>query len=118
MAETKERQSRFRFGLAGLWDRLRGEHGKIKDRNALEAYDSLLRDRQEKDALIASHLDQRETLKTQQAKDAQRFESVERDLKREEERLRSAVRSVPSEERKPPKKERGMEEPGRAVQRD
>jgi hypothetical protein len=118
VAETKERQSRFRSGLGGIWDRLRGEHGKIKDRNALEAYDSLLRDRQEKDALIANHLDQRGTLKAQQAKDAQRFENIERDLKREEERLRSPERSVSSDERKPPKKERGREEQGRAVQRD
>jgi hypothetical protein len=118
MAEAKDRQSRFRSGLAGLWDRLRGEHGKIKDRNALEAYESLLRDRREKDALIAKHLDQRGTLKAQQVKDAQRFESIERDLKQEEERLRSPERSVPSEERKPPRKERGIEEQARAVQRD
>ncbi len=118
VAETKERQSRFRSGLGGIWDRLRGEHGKIRDRNALEAYESLLRDRKEKDALIANHLDQRGTLKAQKTKDAQRFESIERDLKREEERLRSSVRSVPSETRRPPKKERGTEEQGRTAQRD
>ena len=118
LAETMERQARFRSGLAGIWDRLRGEHGKIRDRNALEAYESLLRDRWEKDGLIAKHLDQRGNLKAQQTKEAQRFESVERDLKQEEERLRSPQRSVSNEERKPPKKERGMEEQARAVQRD
>jgi hypothetical protein len=66
---------------AMYWNRRRGEHGKIRDRNTLEAYDSLLRDWQEKDALIAKHLDQRGTLKAQQDKDAERFERIERDLK-------------------------------------
>lgn len=110
LAETKERQSRFRSGLSGLWDRLRGEHAKIRDRNALEAYDSLLRDRQEKDALIAAHLDQRGSLKAQQSKDAERFERIERDLKLEEERLRSPERAIQGEPRTTPKRKRGDDE--------
>lgn len=89
IAETKERQSRFRSGLSGLWDRLRGEHAKIRDRNALEAYESLLRDRQEKDALIGAHLDQRGSLKAQQSKAAERFERIEHDLKRDREHISS-----------------------------
>jgi hypothetical protein len=110
LAETKERQSRFRSGLSGLWDRLRGEHAKIRDRNALEAYDSLLRDRQEKDALIAAHLDQRGSLKAQQSRDAERFERIERDLKQEEVRLRSPERAVHGEPLTPPKRKRGDDE--------
>ncbi len=86
---------------AMYWNRRRGEHGKIRDRNTLEAYDSLLRDWQEKDALIAKHLDQRGTLKAQQDKDAERFERIERDLRQEEERLRSPERSASSETWRP-----------------
>lgn len=110
ITETKDQQSRFRSGLSGLWDRLRGEHAKIRDRNAIEAYESLLRDRQEKDALIAAHLDQRGSLKTQQSKDAERFERIERDLKQEEERLRSPERAVQGEPITPPKRTSGGDE--------
>jgi hypothetical protein len=108
--ETQERQSRFRSGLSGLWDRLRGEHARIRERNALEAYESLLRDRQEKDALIAAHLDQRGVLKSRQSKDAERFERIERDLKQEEERLRSPVRAAQGEPLTAPKRRRGEDE--------
>lgn len=118
LAETKERQSRFRSGLSGLWDRLRGEHSKIRDRNALEAYESLLRDRQKKDALIAQHLDQRGTMKAQQAKESKRFERIERNLKQEEDRLRSPERSAHSEERATSQIEHERNETVRAIQRD
>lgn len=118
LAETKERQSRFRTGLAGLWDRLRGEHGKIKDRNALEAYESLLRDRQEKDALITKHLDQRGTLKTQQDKDAERFTKMENELRRDDERLRKPGRAASSEGRTASRTGRGADEQSRSVHRD
>lgn len=110
LAETKERQSRFRSGLSGLWDRLRGEHAKIRDRNALEAYESLLRDRQEKDALIAIHLDQRGSLKVQQYKETVRFERIERDLKQEEARLRSPERPAQCERISPPERKRDDDE--------
>jgi hypothetical protein len=118
LSETKERQSRFRSGIAGIWDRLRGEHGKTRDRNALEAYDSLLRDRQEKDALIAKHLDQRGNLKAQQDKDAERFAKMEDDLRRDDERLRRPGRAASSEGRTASRIERGTGEPSRSAQRD
>lgn len=108
LAEAEARQSRYRSGLAGLWDRLRGEHAKIRDRNALEAYESLLRDRREKDALITQHLDQRSKLKSQHDKDAQRVERIERDLKREEVRLRSPGRAAELDS--PPLAKQGRED--------
>ncbi|NWG72398.1 MAG: relaxase [Parvularculaceae bacterium] len=110
LAETKERQSRFRTGLSGLWDRLRGEHAKIRDRNALEAYESLLRDRQEMDALIATHLDQRGSLKAQQYKEAERFERIERDLKHKEARLRHSERAAHGEPQTAQNLKRGDDE--------
>ncbi|MCB1590996.1 MAG: relaxase/mobilization nuclease domain-containing protein [Alphaproteobacteria bacterium] len=102
-AEAKDRQSRFRTGLAGLWDRLRGEHARIRERNALDAYQGLVRDREERDGLILSHLDQRKTLKDRQDKDMQRFERLERTLKQEAGRHAAHTRErPPSEERDGP----------------
>ncbi|MCB1839525.1 MAG: hypothetical protein H6858_04815 [Rhodospirillales bacterium] len=83
--------------------------------NVLEAYESLLRDRREKDALITKHLDQRGILKAQQAKDAERFVRIERDLKQEEERLRSPERSAPSDTRRPSSIERDGHEQDRTA---
>ena len=64
-AETKARQDRYREGLRGIWDKLRGEHTRIKAQNEREAYDAYKRDQAERDRLVQSHLDQRRDL-TQQ----------------------------------------------------
>ena len=117
IAEATDRQARFRSGFAGLWDRLRGEHARIKDRNAFEAYESLLRDQAEKDALIVRHLDQRQHLNAQRAKEAERFERIEHDLRREEERLRAPERAVPSGSRTSPRLEREGDEQDRRLHR-
>ena len=61
-AETIARSKRFRSGLSGLWDRLRGEHGKIKRLNEREAEASMRRDRQEREKLIAEQLAARRSL--------------------------------------------------------
>lgn len=60
--ETKARQSRFARGIRGLWDKLRGEHARVRDANQREAYECLLRDRAERDALIFRQLEQRRLL--------------------------------------------------------
>ena len=58
VAEALARRSRFRKGLGGLWDRLRGHHAKIKEQN--EA--AWLRDRAERDALVSAQIRDRRTL--------------------------------------------------------
>ncbi len=60
--ETKTRQARYSKGLRGLWQRLNGQHGKIKRQNEQEAYQSIQRDRQEKDNLVFNQLEQRQVL--------------------------------------------------------
>ena len=60
--ENKERQARFRKGLGGLWDRLRGEHKRIRQQNERDAQKALVRDAQEKDALIFQQLGERRLL--------------------------------------------------------
>ena len=57
--ETRLRQERFRKGLRGWLDRLTGHHRRVKRRNEEEAKAALRRDREERDALIFQHLEER-----------------------------------------------------------
>lgn len=61
-AETKARTERLRKGFASLWDRLTGEHAKVRKQNELEAYWSLHRDRAQRDALVSAQLRERQSL--------------------------------------------------------
>lgn len=58
IVEAAARQERFRTGLNGVWDRLRGEHSRIRKLNEREAGQSVFRERMETDALTFTHLDQ------------------------------------------------------------
>lgn len=80
MEEAKDRQERFRSGLGGFWDKLRGEHKRIQAQNEKEAYDSLMRDRQQKDQLIFQQLEQRRELDVLRKRETERFEAQQRDL--------------------------------------
>ena len=60
--ENQIRQARFRKGLKGLWDVLRGEHKRIRQQNEREARDAITRDLAEKDRLVFTHLQQRRQL--------------------------------------------------------
>lgn len=61
--EARQRQARFRKGLRGLWDRLRGEHRRIRQRNEQEAEAAARRDRAEKEKLIQRQLSERRMLR-------------------------------------------------------
>ena len=56
MQEVKYREARFRHGLAGLWDHVRGHNKCIRTQNEWEAWHTLRRDRAEKDGLILRQL--------------------------------------------------------------
>ena len=60
--ETRARQARFQTGLSSLWDILTGKAKRTREVNEREAYAALKRDQTIKDALIATHLDQRRVL--------------------------------------------------------
>ena len=62
MVEAIERQGRFRKGLAGVWDYLRGEHARIRRRNEQEAEAAAIRDSTEKDTLVLVQVKERRTL--------------------------------------------------------
>jgi hypothetical protein len=78
--EERERNSRLRGGLMGLWDRIRGERKRALERNALEAEASKTRDKTERDGLTAAQLAQRREVVTQRAEQHKANRAVTRDL--------------------------------------
>lgn len=61
-AETRERADRLRKGFMGLWDRLTGDYQKTQKSNEVEAFFALQRDREQRQALIAAHMAERQRL--------------------------------------------------------
>ena len=76
--ESRARQERFRTGLKGVWDRLRGEHGRIQEQNEREAMEALERDRAEKDRLVFGHLEQRRKLDLMRSKQDETLDKQKR----------------------------------------
>ena len=64
-AENRERAARLRKGLAGVWDRLRGEYSKRRKQNEMEAFVALQRDREQRHAMIQAQLNERQQLQVQ-----------------------------------------------------
>lgn len=93
--ETQARQERLRTGIAGLWDRLRGEHRRLRDENEKDAYNALLRDRREKDELIFSQLEQRRTLQERHKQDLARLQDQQRSLADDRARFEQAAQPSP-----------------------
>lgn len=60
--ESENRQARLNRGIRGLWDRLTGQHDRTKDQNEHEAWQALVRDRQQRDSLIQRQLEERRAL--------------------------------------------------------
>lgn len=81
-AEVRMRQSRFRLGVKGLWDRIRGEHGRIRRLNEQEADLAAKRDSVEQDVLIAKHLNQRRSLNIFLLKERREYTQERRRLER------------------------------------
>lgn len=60
--EERNRAARLPKGLGGLWSRITGRYGKIRRHNEYETLMAQRRDEAEKDALIASQLEERRDL--------------------------------------------------------
>lgn len=60
--ETRQRSARLHSGVAGIWQRVTGEYGRIKALNESEAKAGLIRDRKELHALVRSHILERQDL--------------------------------------------------------
>jgi len=64
-AEEQERAARLRKGFQGLWDRLTGAYQRTCVKNEKETQKAVLRDKTEKETLIAKQLTERRKLQTQ-----------------------------------------------------
>ncbi|NCQ24435.1 MAG: relaxase [Rhodobacteraceae bacterium CG17_big_fil_post_rev_8_21_14_2_50_63_15] len=61
-AETNARAARLPRGFSGIWHRITGKYSKIREQNERAAWAALLRDRAERDDLVAMQLDERRDL--------------------------------------------------------
>lgn len=93
--EAKERAA----GILGLWDRVRGEYKKIEVRNAEEAKQASLRDKQQRQTLLTSQHDQRRELQAAivKVRDDYRIKAIElhRDIQRYGQNQRSIAPKTP-----------------------
>lgn len=64
-AEEQERAARLRKGFQGLWDRLTGAYQRTCAKNEKETQKTVLRDKTEKETMIAKQLTERRKLQTQ-----------------------------------------------------
>jgi hypothetical protein len=60
--ERGKRQKRFRSGIRGIWDRLSGDHKRIRKQNEREFYEAFIRYRMEKEEIISRHLEQQRNI--------------------------------------------------------
>ncbi len=84
--EQAERQARFRKGLAGLWDRVRGEHRRLTEQNRMEALAAQRRDRNARDKLIFEQVASRRTLTLEASKRRQEIAERQKALQADKER--------------------------------
>ncbi len=92
--EAKERAAKLRTGILGLWDRVRGEYRKIEARNAEEARNADLRDRQQHQTLLASQHDQRRKLQASMVKVRDDYRTKASELYRDTQRYGQNQRSL------------------------
>lgn len=87
LSEAKKRQARFRRGLSGLWDRLRGEHKRIQRENEHDAWQAHQQDQRQKDEVVFRHLEERQRLKRENARNQAKLKEELRELHMDRERF-------------------------------
>lgn len=85
--EQADRQARFRSGIKGVWDRLRGEHARLTELNRQETLAAQLRDRGERDAITFTHLKQRRAIKKQVLERYEKVKEPVREIKKDKVRF-------------------------------
>jgi len=85
--EAEQRQARFRSGLQGLWDRVRGEHRKIRKENELDAWQAHVRDQKQMDELVFRDLEDRRALKRGQSVEQSLLVQSDTELSNDRERF-------------------------------
>lgn len=104
--EAAERQKRFRTGLKGVWDWVRGETERIRARNEAEAKAAAQRDRAEIDALIFSQLKEKRRMIDLRHELAQAYAGRSREIRGD---LRAYDHLMRHEAAAPRRRRRGVE---------
>ncbi|MEO1046373.1 MAG: relaxase/mobilization nuclease domain-containing protein [Pseudomonadota bacterium] len=112
--EQAERQARFRKGLAGLWDRLRGEHKRLTEQNRLEALASQQRDKVQRDALVFNQLTERRELNEKAKARYQDIQAQKQELQQDQKRLAEIAQQREEISRKKRRQKVPRQEPARA----
>nr|WP_321361383.1 hypothetical protein [uncultured Hyphomonas sp.] len=81
--EAIARQAKFKGGLKGMWDWMRGENARIKRENEAEALQSKARDEVEKEALIQRQREQRMFFLLRQAQKREKLAAQYQDVSKE-----------------------------------
>jgi hypothetical protein len=63
--EVRIRADRLRKGVLGLWDKLTGKRSKLEKQNEMETLWALQRDREQRHAIIASQMQERQNLQAE-----------------------------------------------------
>lgn len=87
--EALRRQARFRNGLGGIWDRMRGEHTRIQALNEKEARATATRDAKDKDQLVFEQLIQRKEFKENIAAFREKYIAQRRDIQTDQSKFES-----------------------------
>lgn len=84
--EEQERARKLPKGLGALWGRITGKVQRLKQQNAMEAWQTSRRDGVERDKLISRHLDERQKLQSRikniRQKRSQEVANIQRDIAR------------------------------------
>ena len=114
--EAIERQAKFRGGLKGMWDWMRGENARIKRENEAEALQSKARDETEKEALIQRQREQRTFFRQRQAQKREKLAAQYQEVSKERaefERRAEPTREEQREAFKQRRREAGGQRPAR-----
>lgn len=97
--EMRERAQRLRTGVRGIWDRLTGQHRRMRDLNERETIAALQRDRAQRQTMIDAQLRERRTLQTEMIANRRRQAEQLRELRQDRDRY--SQRALPTQEQGP-----------------
>ncbi|WCR09552.1 relaxase/mobilization nuclease domain-containing protein [Paracoccus stylophorae] len=117
-AETNARAAKLQRGFSGLWQRVTGKYSKIREQNERDAWAALLRDRDERDTLIADQLDERHVLQQEIREQRERQQADLLLLREDIVRYQEMGLSERSHERREPDREGRKRTRGRDRGRD
>lgn len=96
--ESRARASRFKTSLlAGIWQRVTGQHAKIRKQNEAQAYMAVQRDQAQRQTLFDAQLTERQALQVKIRDVRKRHAGLFREIRQDRDRYRQAERAAMSE---------------------